>query len=1292
MAIFVETRQRIADMGRFLDFSCLRKMLPELALASVIINLLALALPLSLLQIYDRIIPHQSSSTLGLLMGGVIVAVLVEACVRVGRSYITGWIGAAFEHRLGTALFRRLLEAPISQYEREGATVHLERMRSATLVRDFYSGQAILALFDVPFIFIYLGLIALLGGWLVVAPALQLTCFVVAATVNTRGLKAFVDKRTQFEERRFSFIAQTLSGIHSIKTMAMEAMMVRRYELLQSTNVQQTFDGSKLSISALNIGALFSQLSTVVVVAVGAVFAVDGHLTPGALAACITLTGRCLAPINGVLGTWVRFQNLMTAHDQINKVLDLEPAPSVGAPPLPGIVGALRLENISFTFPGAKTPIFKHLNLELAAGECIAIQGDSGCGKSTLLGLMAGMIPPSEGRVLADDYDLGKFSPSSLPLQLGYLPQLGTLFEGTIMDNITMRVPQMEEQATLVARALGLESIIATMRNGFATEVGGNAGDSVPGGVRQRIAIARALLYDPSIILFDEANNALDSLGDEQLRSFLAANKGKRTMVLVTHRPSLVKLADRILEFHDGGLRPAAAPTWQAGPPQVTGGASTADAQSADQPSFDRPLHPDERYPGLIKPSRSVSDLALCLPKLLTALNWQGSPRQFAESLPHMAEVMDLDGLRKVMASLGYTFSGSKGRFSALDFRRMPYLFLPDDGDALLLLEREKNGSIRAFDGGRNKEVTLRPNDQKGVAYHFRPADSGAGLDRNWTVAVLDRFRPLLLLTFALTIFINILALAGPGFVIMVFDLVIPSGDLRLIPMLLIGLSMVLGVDWVVRGLRARVLSYMGARGEFLIGTSIFQRILSLPAYATEQVPVGSQIARIKDFESLRDLFVGPLAVLFYELPATLVFVVVLGLINPWLILVQLCAVAIYWVLYIVTKPEVAHRTIISAQAGSKRQEFMTDALSKMRGVKFAGAEELWHEEYRRLSGKALERELDSQHYFGIVGTMAQTLGMLTALATITTAVICTFNGVAQVSSVVASMIITWRLVAPMQNGFMSLASLARVSRSVKQIDGLMRINAEREPTISKMAPPKFRGEMSFVRASFRYNTDSDPVLLGVSFHIEPGQVAAIAGPNGAGKSTILKLMTGIYQPQAGSVRLDSSDIRQVDPVVLRSSISYAPQRCEVFYGTIAQNLRLSHPTATDEEMRWAAEMAGLYDDIMAMSDGFNTRVQDGQGDQLPHGFRQRLSLARAYLKPASLLLFDEPGNGLDAAGDQAFLQAIERLRKKHTICFVSHRPSHLRAADVVVYMEEGYVRQVGTFNEVSNLVFGTGR
>ncbi|WP_207459953.1 ATP-binding cassette domain-containing protein [Azospirillum sp. SYSU D00513] len=1271
-----------AVFGRF---TSLRQALPDLIAASLVINILSLSLPLVLLQIYDRIIPNHSSSTLVLLILGLFASIALDTAVKMLRSYVTGWLGARFEHLLSCEALRRLLNASTMDFSRAGASVHLERLRGTGQVRDFYSGQAILGLFDLPFVAVYLLLIWAVGGWLVLVPVVLLVLFVLVALLNGRFLRESINAHSRHDERRFSFITDALEGIHSIKTMALEGMMLRRYELLQQSNVQSAFREMQHSIFALNLGSLFSQLTTVLVVAGGGYAVITGDMTPGGLAACVSFAGRCLQPVQGALSTWVRFQSFSVAREQLGRLFETPPDPRVDAPPLPPVTGGIVLEGVALHHPGSAQPLLSGIALRVEPGECIAITGESGCGKTSLLSLVGGLILPTAGTVHVDGHDLAKHHGPSLRRQIAYIPQQATLFDGTILDNITMFDQDLETKAREISIAVGLDSLVSTMRDGYDTVVGSGASESLPAGIKQRIAIVRALIHDPRIVLFDEANLSIDSAGDDQLRKFLTGLKGSLTLVLVSHRPSLLRLADRVFIIRDGTLAES-----EAG--QLGRGAPTAEIMTLPVPG-ERPPEDTELTSCLLNRFPTPSDLSVALVALLTASGWSGDPRHLAEALPHFSNDFDLTDFRQVMANLNHASRTRRTSARSIADHELPCLFLARDGRAFVLLRRDQ-GALLAFDPLTLSTGPLPKESLHGEAHIFtrkEPAESAANAadQRSWVGRVLLRFQPLAWLIMLLTLAVNVLTLASAGFVLVMYDRVLPTGDFGAIPALAAGVVMALGVEFVFRWLRARLLAYIGARCDFAIGSAIFGRILALPAWSTERVPVGSQVARIKDFESLREMFIGPVALLLYEVPAVLVYVAMAAYLNPSLLLVVLFMVVAYGLLALLSQPGLRTRVSAAARANTMKQEFLADTLAKMIAIKASGAEEDWLARFRQLSGKAAQAELLSQQYSSRVALLSQVVGAVTGVGAIALSVLHVFQGSANMGLVVATMLVVWRLIAPVQSAFMSLSTLVRVRSSVRQIDNLMRLRGDRDTTGSNRPKAKLKGAVSFARVSFRYSNEADPALLGVNLNIPAGSVVAFTGPNGAGKSTLVKLVTGVYTPQAGSVRIDNVDIRQIDPSDLRSAISYAPQQCDLFYGTIAQNLRLAHPLASDEELHWACRMAAVLDDIEALPNGLATRITDGQANQLPLGFRQRLVLARAYLRPAPVLILDEPGNGLDARADLAFQHAIRRLRGQSTILLVTHRPSHLRLADMVVLMEGGYVRQIGPFKDMEAKIMG---
>ena len=678
----------------------------------------------------------------------------------------------------------------------------------------------------------------------------------------------------------------------------------------------------------------------------------------------------------------------------------------------------------------------------------------------------------------------------------------------------------------------------------------------------------------------------------------------------------------------------------------------------------------------------AASDLAACLLPLLKALGWKGDPRHVAESLPHFANDLDLTGLRNVMAQLNYSSRPVRVTLDEIDSRLVPCLFLPDNQAALVIRSKDAAG-IEVYDSAQDQVRQLEDGKLKGTAYFFTALGETAPSRTGWFRTVLERFRPLFWQAFFVTLFLNVIALATPVFVMNIYDKVIGTNSMNLLMALCLGVAFALVFDAILRAVRARILAFIGARLDNIMGNNIFQHLLALPPGFTERATIGAQVARIKDFESVREFFTGPLATVFMELPFAIFYFAIIFFLGGIIALVPVIATLLFIIGGYLARPGVRKNVSIASRAASRRQEFLVETLGKMRAVKLAAAEHNWTKRYRDMSARAAYGGFKNGIFAAMITTGSNILIVSSGLATISTGVLGVIDGTMTTGGLIAAMMLVWRVLGPLQTAFTLIQRVEQVRGSITQIDQLMNLKPERDPK-AMVAPLKnLKGRVSFSRVSLRYSNDADPALVGVSFDIEPGEVVAVTGRNGSGKSTIIKLMMGLYAPQAGSVRIDNSDMRQIDPLELRHAIGYVPQVCNLFFGTIAQNLRLAQPTATESDIRWACEMADVWDEIMALPRGMDTRVGDSNIDHLPTSFVQKLSLARCYLKRSPLMLFDEPVNGLDFDGDRQFMQAVEYFRGQSTIFMVTHRPSHLRFADKILVFDGGYLRLAGPADEV---------
>ena len=441
----------------------------------------------------------------------------------------------------------------------------------------------------------------------------------------------------------------------------------------------------------------------------------------------------------------------------------------------------------------------------------------------------------------------------------------------------------------------------------------------------------------------------------------------------------------------------------------------------------------------------------------------------------------------------------------------------------------------------------------------------------------------------------------------------------------------------------------------------------------------------MRSFDSLRDFFLGPLSVLAFDFPASLILVVAIAIFNPLALWVVLAGAVGFVFLSLASRGASERKVAHSGREMASRREFLDETISQMSTVRGTGSRAIWLERYRQLCGKSVTAHYRDQQYHARINGSAQVLGTATGLAALAVSAYAAIAGDITGGAMIATMMIVWRLTGPMQNFFLAIASLVKIRASVAQIENLMRLPSESAGRTRVTARPVSRGAISFARVSFRYTNDADPALLGISLNVAPGQIVVLTGPNGSGKSTLLKLVTRAFIPQAGTIRFDGLDIRQLTATDLRARISYMPQNCDLFYGTVAQNLRLAHPAASGEEIAWAADMAGLAEEVRNLPGGFETRISNNQSEQLPIGFRQRLALARTLLKPAALVVLDEPGTGMDKAGEVALQRCIEWLRGKATLMIVSHRPGHMRLADSVLYMEQGSIVAAGPFESIKD-------
>lgn len=526
-----------------------------LCLASFTINILSLSLPMLSLQIYDRILIYQGIGTLNVLLTAVIVCIGLEIILRIVRNHATAWAGAAYEHEMSCRSINHVLRAAPLAVEHSGVSANLQGMSAIATLREFVGGQAMISLIDLPFVCIYLALIGFIGGPLVLAPLAILASFVLAAWFGSYELKNALVERETVNQRRISFLIETLSGIHSVKSMGAEAGFLRRYERLQSQASTLNHRIAFTSGGATVVGGIFAQFMMVAVTAVGAMLVVNADLSVGTLVACVLLSGRIMQPIQRALGFWIRFQDIRLAKKRIQGLFASPLMVADEAAADPKRPGSVQVENLAFSYEKDGTsPVLKDINLRLKIGDVISISGGHAAGKSTLLKLIAGLAQPTSGSILIDGAEPHGMPTRALAKHVGYLPTNGTIFSGTVRDNLRGFDPEMEQAGMEMASLLGIEHAISSLPLGYDTVLTDGGADAIPSGLRQCIALARVLARKPRILLFDNADRALDQENYNQLFRLLGLIKGRTAMIIVSDDRNFLRLAKEEFLLVDGQL------------------------------------------------------------------------------------------------------------------------------------------------------------------------------------------------------------------------------------------------------------------------------------------------------------------------------------------------------------------------------------------------------------------------------------------------------------------------------------------------------------------------------------------------------------------------------------------------------------------------------------------------------------------------------------------------------------------------------------------------------------------
>ncbi len=684
-----------------------------------------------------------------------------------------------------------------------------------------------------------------------------------------------------------------------------------------------------------------------------------------------------------------------------------------------------------------------------------------------------------------------------------------------------------------------------------------------------------------------------------------------------------------------------------------------------------------------------------CLRPLLLALGWSGEDRHLFEALPHFDKICDIEGLRAVLDALNYTSSRMPLTTAAIKPAMLPCLY--SQGNKIcIVLEINKDGSLLIYDGNQHDFKNIAPSSKGGLAYPVRESnitDERSKWEKTgWFQMVLGKFKRTFVTLLILSFAINLLTMAVPLYIMSVYSMAIGSKSLTTLVALFSGICLIVISEVTMRVIRGRAIAYLGARVESMVSIRVFQHLLYLPISMTESANIGTQVTRLKQYESVRDLFTGSLIAAFLDMPFIGLFVLAVFAMGGVLGFIPIALIILYAILAAITIPITRKHLRQAGSSKTQMRNFLMTTTSKHGTLRDVKAQDVWINRFGTKASQQLLTQFKAQHFNLSVQTAAQTLMMVAGAATVGIGTVLAMDSALSMGALIGATTMVWRGLAPIQSAFLGLTRLGQSIDSIKQINQLLLIGLERQPGKHATLYRKLQGNISLHSVSMRYSTQSEPAMSGLSLKVNAGEFVAITGDSGAGKSTLLTIIAGLRRPQAGVVQIDNIDSRQFDVGELRHEIGYVPQHQSFFYGTISQNIRLAHPSATEADIRHALERAGILKTVLALENGLEFRLHGNRESRFSTSFMKQLMLARAYIKNARINLLDEPGAQLDNAADEILVNTLREEKGKSTILMISHRPSHMYLADRVIVLRSGRIVADGPPEKIVPAILARGK
>jgi ATP-binding cassette, subfamily B, bacterial len=1143
------------------------------------------------------------------------------------RRYTAGRVSLDVQYDLRNAIFERLQRLDFASHD---------RMQTGQLVSRASSDVALIQGL-LSFLPIVLGNLVLLVLALVVMVILSpaLTALVAltlpAMLVIALRLRSVIHPAAWEAQQRAAEVAgvvdEAVTGVRVVKGFGQEDRELRHLAGTGARLFRSRMRLIRLQAAFTPTLQAIPTLGQVAVLGAGGWLVLEGRITLGTLLAFSAYLVQLMAPVRMFAGMLAVGQQARASSERILEILDTEPLISEkpGAADLEVTAGELRFDGVDFAYDGSR-PVLRGFDLTVAPGEVVALVGASGSGKSTAALLLPRFYDVSAGAVTIDGTNVRDVTLASLRTQVGVVFEEPFLFSDSVRANIAYGRPDATDQEVVAAaRAAQADGFIRALPDGYDTVVG-ERGLTLSGGQRQRVALARALVADPQVLVLDDATSSIDAETEGEIHEALRSSMEGRTTVLVAHRRSTLRLADRIVVV-DGGR---------------VADSGTHEELLVRAPAYRRlVLGPDDPRdtPALVEPVRGNG----AEPVDITPSAWPEAARERA-AVASVAAAPRAPGP-----------PGGGGGVTGMGLAPTPEL--------LAALDR------------------LPPADDEPDVDVDREA---AAIERFRLRSFLRPYRAGLAIGFVLVAVDALLTLVGPLAVGWGVDEGIRPGDERMLWLATGVFAIAALADWAVTRTYTLVTGRTAERLLYALRIRVFAHLqrLSLDYYDRE---LGGRVMTrmTTDVESLQQLLQTGLVSAIVSIATclgVLGFLVVLspplalaaGVVLPPLILGTWWYRSRSGALYSLARDRIA---AVNAT--------FQEALSGVRVAQAHAHEEREIAAFHRVNAGYRDARLGAQKMISIYFPFVLLLSELGTASVLGAGSVLVDSGTVTTGVVIAFVLYLDQFFAPIQQLSQVFDTWQQAAASMDRVDELMATPTGTPPPEHPVEPGRLRGAVAFEGVHFRYpNTVADEALAGIDVRIGAGETVALVGETGAGKSTIVKLVARFYDPSSGRVTVDGLDVRDLDLPDFRRQLGVVPQEAFLFTGTLRDNIAYGRPHASDAEVEAAARAVGAHPFVSALPDGYLTSVSE-RGRSLSAGQRQLVALARARLVDPAILLLDEATSNLDLATEAAVSRAMGAVAAGRTTLLVAHRLPTARTADRILVVDGGRVVAAGPHEEL---------